>query len=309
MTATQMQQELQQQGSLMDKAVCLTVSIESIGNTRKLPTEAVRVDSQPERIKVSKRLLESKTLNEIKELDGEMRRWMYARCLPAPFFKAAVYCVPNGLVPMFVDKIKEYREQRGELVKKFALEYPQLVKEAQAALRSNFVAAEYPPEDSIADYFQVEYNILTLGTPENLKGIKGDLFQQEQQKASIEWKRAGEEMVATLREGMAKIVNHMVDRLTPGEDGKPKKFQNTIVSNVREFLDFFDPKNINDDQELKLLVDKAKRLVDGVDPEQLRKEEGTRDAVLRGFEQIKEQLSTMVVDRPARKIRRSELPD
>ncbi len=47
---------------------------------------------------------------------------------------------------------------------------------------------------------------------------------------------ASAEIQQVLRESMAKLVQHMADRLKEGPDGKPLRFKESTVSNLVEFL-------------------------------------------------------------------------
>lgn len=53
--------------------------------------------------------------------------------------------------------------------------------------------------------------------------------------------------------------------------------------------------------ELQKLVEKARNVLRGIDPEILRNEDDTRKIVADGFQEINKQLDLMIVDKPARR--------
>jgi hypothetical protein len=118
-----------------------------------------------------------------------------------------------------------------------------------------------------------------------------------------QWADATAVVQHTVREGLAELVAHLVDRLTGDKDGKLKVFRNSIMTNLNEFLEVFNARNITDDQQLAALVDKARRLISGVDAETLRESKNVRETVRTGFAKIQTALDGMLVDKPERAYR------
>ena len=99
----------------------------------------------------------------------------------------------------------------------------------------------------------------------------------------------------------------MVDRLKPDTDGRPKTFKESSVGKMQQFLETFDARNITDDAQLKVLVERARSLVVKADAEMLRTDDSVRDYVRTGFETIKNLLDPMVVRKKHRSIRIAEV--
>jgi hypothetical protein len=143
----------------------------------------------------------------------------------------------------------------------------------------------------------MRWSYFTFQTPEKLKSISASLFQQEQEKAATTWKEATDEVRQALRAGFGELVAHMTDRLT-GD----KIFRNSLVENFADFLETFQARNITNDEELQSLVGKARQMLDGVNPDDLRKQEGLKDTIAAGMGKINSQLDSMIVNRPKRKL-------
>ena len=97
---------------------------------------------------------------------------------------------------------------------------------------------------------------------------------------------ASSEIQTVLRESMAKLVQHMADRLKEGPDGKPLRFKETTVSNLIEYLANFEFRNVTDDGELQTLVAQARELLNGVDSDDLRTTGDLRSRVQQGMADI-----------------------
>jgi hypothetical protein len=99
---------------------------------------------------------------------------------------------------------------------------------------------------------------------------------------------------------MRDLVNHLVEVLTPDDDGKPRKFHATTVSKLTDFLENFAIRNVTDDKVLASIVDSAKSLLSGVDVKDLRGNEAIRDNVQKSFAMVKECLDGLVQESGSR---------
>ena len=117
---------------------------------------------------------------------------------------------------------------------------------------------------------------------------------------------AGREIQQVLRTAMAELVKHMRDRLKDGPEGKPLRFKETTVSNLVDFLGTFEFRNVTDDAELKVLVDKAREMLGGVSADDLRTTVDVRVKIQQGMADLAAELDTMIVKKPSRKFRFNE---
>ena len=114
------------------------------------------------------------------------------------------------------------------------------------------------------------------------------------------WTDALEECRTLLRATMHSLVGHIGERLTPKEDGKQKSFHGSMLTKLDSFMTTFADRNIANDDELADLVKKAKNVMHGIDAEVLRKEEGVREVFKEQMDGLKNELDTMVIDKPTR---------
>ncbi len=73
-----------------------------------------------------------------------------------------------------------------------------------------------------------------------------------------------------LRSGLAELVGHLVERLTPDSSGKTKRLNATAVENLREFLATVSDRDITGDAEIRALGEKAKAVLGDAKADDLR---------------------------------------
>lgn len=285
------------------KTVCIKLRLNRLGNSRKVSTSQVEVDTDKALIRVSKTLLDSAELRAISSLDGEVRRYLYGVCLP---FETGIHLCPIPLLESVEGKLREFKDCRAELVESFLAAYPALCQDAAQRLRALYNPGDYPPVEEIEKEFGFHWRYVTFGVPDQLKEISTKLWNEEREKAAQVMAEAADEIQQVLRVAMAKLVRHMRDRLKDGPDGKPLKFKESTVSNLVEFLGTFDFRNVADDQELKAQVEKARSLLAGVSADDLRSTADLRTKVQQGMAAIAADLDTMIVKRAGRKFRLDE---
>jgi hypothetical protein len=297
-TATQAGPQIaeNEQANILSKAVCLNLELAKPGNSRKVSTSQIEVDADKALIHVSKKLLDSEEYKKIVRHDNETRLWLYSRALPGPF-RAGTYLIPHDLVLPVDAHLRIAQTKRDGLIDEFLAAYPTLQAEAEEKLAALYNPTDYPASETVKAAFSMRWSYFTFQTPEKLKSISASLFQQEQEKAATTWKEATDEVRQALRAGFGELVAHMTDRLT-GD----KIFRNSLVENFADFLETFQARNITNDEELQSLVGKARQMLDGVNPDDLRKQEGLKDTIAAGMGKINSQLDSMIVNRPKRKL-------
>lgn len=318
-----------QGGSVTDRTVCLTLEIYGIGNRRKVSTKKIEKiegegagefavtpeeggttsDGSPANkvdralLSMSKQLLDSKELKEIRKLDGRIRAYVRSVCLP---YRVGIHLLPVDLVERAEGELKKFAEERAEKVNAFLRVYPQQIAASREGLGALWNSADYPTAEQVQQAFRFEWQYVNFGVPGKLREISPEFFRSEQRKAAEKWREASESIQQVLRAQMSKLVQKLQDKLTPNSDGKPKTFHESTVTNVREFLELFDVRNVTNDAQLEGLVNRAQAAMANISASDLRSNEAIRDGLRGSFEEITKQLDTLVVAGNSRYI---ELPD
>jgi len=302
-TAEQVQSKATTAPNIFDKAIVVHVEMGSLGASKKLASTQIEVDADKDRVRASKSILESKELKAISAEQQSIGKALRKYCLPSPF-RSGFYLVPivsigdiDGLLNQSQDKLLN------ELVPAFLAIYPDLVEADKISLRSTFDPSDYPPISKVKSQFGMEWSWISFGVPRDLQSVNSDIFAREQEKAAAKIAEVSDQITQVLRTQMLDLVSHLSDKLEGNRgNGKPKIFKASAVTNIKEFLATFQARNIVDDKELDKLCAQAGQLLDGVDPQALREQDQVRDRVKQGFDRIKAQLDTMMLDRPSRMI-------
>jgi len=276
--------------AITERCVFVKVRIGTLCNQRKVDPSEVEVDADKALINVSKHLVASEELQAIQSLDGEIKRWLYSLCLP---FEKGIHLLPLELIERVDQKLRRYSEQKAELAEAFVRAYPRLCQEAAQRLRALYDPGDYPSPRRVRSTFYLDWQYITFGIPDQLKAISAQLFREERQKIASKMEQAYEDARQALRVALYQLVEHLRQRLQPGDDGKAKRLSTSTVEKLREFLNLFDFRNVTDDRELSEAAAKIRGLMSGVTAEQIRESANLRDKVRSVMDEVGMKLETM----------------
>lgn len=287
--------------SLEERTVYLSVRLGKPGIRVRMDSEKVSTDADKRMLHLSKTLLESKEHQAVARLDGEIRatlRYDYSVFAPG----GGMYLIPVANVEQIDKSMAAFAERRAALVDKAVDAYPARVEAAKEALGELWNPAEYMTQAAYRASFTMETRYVAFSTPTTLKQINAALFAREREKYAAHLEDAASEVTAILRAQMKGLVDHMLDRLATGDDGKAKTFRKGTVDKLAEFLSSFSFKNVTDDAELRDVVEEARKLLRGVGADDLRKVDRLREDVTKGMAELKGKLDKLVADKPRRHI-------
>lgn len=292
---------------IQNDSVMLYLSVGRLRTRKQISSKAVESDIDKKMLHVSKDILEAPELEAIQQHDNELRNWVRERCLPSPFRKKGVLILPVRLIEDVMARIDASQASRLALIETFMLAYAARKEEARPKLASGFNEADYPPDDAVRKTFTFECQMWELSAPGQLQSVNRDLYQRELVKMNNMWDQASETISAVLLQEFRKLTAHMAERLMPGDDGKGKTFRDTTITNLTEWLGLFSARNLTNDSELVAVVDRARALIQGVDPENVRDSDDLRNTLARDFAEITQQVDAAIISRPARAIELDEL--
>src|SRR5271157_1826168 len=133
--------------------------------------------------------------------------------------------------------------------------------------------------------------------------LSPELYEREKEKFQTLMDETRELATVALREEFAGIVRHMVERLSGEEDGKPKKFKNSMMEKMGEFLDSFSDRNLFNDDKLAALVYQARDVVNGLSTDELRQDGNLRRYIADEMNNLRKSVDGALEDLPRRKIR------
>lgn len=286
---------------LLDRCYFFVLTTGAFGNTKGLKADQYEVDATADKAwtHANKKLLKSPELEAIVKLRKKARNWIAEVSVPSPL-STVMPMIAIAMAEEVEAKMQEYKVADDALVDQFMAKYVDLVRGAETELGPTlFNPTDYPTQDEVKRKFFFEWAFLPPGDPIKLPA---SVREVERERARARAEEAYGKVQEALRVGMAGLVDHMVESLTPGPGGKQKKFYGTTVTKFAEFLRTFQARNVTDDAELEILVAQAEDLLRGVDPKILKGNQDARERMLQGMTQVKTQLDTMVGDAPARKL-------
>lgn len=180
--------------------------------------------------------------------------------------------------------------------------YAEMRTAAAQRLGSLFNVGDYPP--SLIGEFTVSWDFPSVEPPDYLRQLSPELYQQEAARVAARFDEAVQLAESAFVEELSKLVSHLSERLTGDDDGKPKIFRDSAVENLTEFFERFRQLNVRSNEQLDHLVQQARKIVKGIEPQSLRTDGTLRQQVARDLSQVSSVLDGLMVDRPRRNILR-----
>ncbi len=291
--------------NIFERAICLSVALSKWGTSRKIAQSKVTLASggalDPKFTSTTKKLLRCQEYKAIVGLDGTIGTFLKSRTLPSRLFRSGVYLLPVELAGEVDDRLVEFATKRQQLVEALGAVLTERINEARVALGEElWDRNDYPANEVILGEFAMAFEYLTYGVPKALERVRSDIMKRETAKAARKIQDDVALITEAMRVSLKTMLTHAVDRLTSDADGKPKRFHYTMIEKLDDFLTTFRSRNIVQDASLEALVDQARELLTGVDPESIRKNGDVRDMLKEGFDRINATLDTMVVVTPGR---------
>jgi hypothetical protein len=157
-------------------------------------------------------------------------------------------------------------------------------------------AADYPKPEALQPKFKVVRQWAHFGVPEILKEIDVQRWEAERKRTAETWKEIKANGVLALRKLVAAMTARLVESLMPDpKTGEKKRFYATAITDLTEFFETFENRNIAGDEELQAEVEKLKKLVLGKDMQVFKTDDEVREAVLKESTTITAKLQEMVV--------------
>ncbi len=284
---------------LFSKATVLQLQFRRLGTDRKVSMMDIDVrkpaaysdetETDKALVRATKSILDSPELKAIEKHDGETARFIDAnKSGPAFANQGGFHLLALSVKPTIDAWIETRLVERGQLIDDMITAYPERCRQTRNRLGPLARDVKWPTIDDVRAAFGVTVRYMSFGYSDEA--------------AAAEWRReALTECRAALRAGFADVVNHLADRLTPGAEGKPKTFRDSLVLNFDAFVASFEGRNLANDAELAALVNQARALMSGVSAADLRQKDGLRDVVRARVTEIKAAVDGLVMDKPTRR--------
>jgi hypothetical protein len=294
-------------------SICVLIKLRRVTVRRTVPQTDVSVEATEETgrksrgdvidqdlVTVAKDLLDSSELRKITTFDHVTKLWVKSKTVQSPLLRSSAYLLSVDSLPEMYAFLEQRKKDRGPLIAEFKAALPELIADARKRLGPIFDPAQYPLPEAVDKLFDMSWYVIEIVTPnEKLRTISQALFEREKAKAEAVWTSAVGQINDALAEGMAEVVAHLGARLGGGDE-PPKRFRETAIKKVTDFLDAFGQRNVTGNADLARLVDQARKLLSGVDAKAVKKDGDLRKRLAQGVAEIKGSLDGMLENRPAR---------
>ena len=223
-----------------------------------------------------------------------------------PYPEPGIRLIRQDGVEQFHRQMVRFAANLDEAVAGLEAHYDDLRNAARDRLGELFDPADYPP--TLAGLFAIQHDFPAVEPPAYLRQLNPDLYRQECQRVQARFEEAVKLAEQAFIEELSKLLDHLTERLSGQEDGRPKVFRDTVVNNLTDFFQRFRTLNIRSNAQLDEIVQHAQRILHGVDPQQLRDHQWLRQFTTNRMTAVQARLDQLMVDRPRRSILRRQ-PD
>lgn len=253
-------------------------------------------DADEDTIDVAKTLLDHPSIKAItSELNG-LRAAVRGRALPISFFKRGIYLFPVMRVESIERFIAEGQERISALLDDLGRDYEEIIERDRARLGAMFDPQDYPPLAALRAKVRVTYRWAQFSAPTEMRGISQAIIETERRKAREMWAETFDEIRAMQTNVVEEFVSGLQECLRPGEDGRKRVLKQARVERIQQFLRDFAIDNVTGFEELAQIVGKARAVLDGVDAEVIRTENGYRARLDKTLAEIRADLKPLVIN-------------
>lgn len=283
---------------LEEKTVIFDVVFHKPGLTRKGDLAKVGTDADKKRLSLGKRILDSKEYKAAMTVARKCRSYLRDIEVPGGMpLRTGMHRIPVSLIDAAYEEVKKYEAEFMERAQAFLDAYPALKAKAPDDLKSQYREADYPPVYELEEAFSVSRHLLDFGVPDADK-TSSAIHDEEWQAAKEEAIKAQEDCKMALRAATIELVQGFANALGHGDGGKKHKLTAAGWKRAEDFLALYDKRNVLEDEECEKYVKAMKELVNGHDPEILRKDDAMRSTLEGKVKEVLAGMKTLVESKP-----------
>lgn len=254
------------------------------------------------KLRGSKVLFDSEEYDAIESFKQKRRQEFGNLGIPFPLGDS-MYLIRIVNIPKAEELSARTDRELRALVEQLQAVYPSQITPEAVRLGPLYNAGDYKAPEALGSLFSFRSKWMHFGVPEILREIDAALWQKERERTAAVWQEAKEQGLILLRETMAEMVKRLVDAVTPDAEGKKKRFYATAITNLTDFFEAFEDRNLAGDEELAVQVSKLKEIVEGNDLDDFKTDDKLRAFVKAEGGKIQEALGSMLIESGARAIR------
>lgn len=281
----------------------LDMKIDRMTTSKKVNPNQIQTDADRTLLRVSKVILDCPEMKAVRRTISRLRERVDVLKIPtAGMFRSGMYLMPYSLMEQIESLFAKTEAELATRVDDLINVYEASIQADRERLNSLFKESDYPLSSDVRSAFKVTWSYQTISTPEGLKVHRMDIYKREAAKMKALMEAAAAESRDALIHQALELARHVADKLTPGEDGKPKMIRESSLTNWEEFCDLFSHKNIAGDSDLEKVLADVKAALGGRKAKDLRTDAEAAAEIKALFDGVVGKLDEMVVAKPIRKI-------
>lgn len=267
---------------LKDQSMGCSLSFKWIGTEKKVEEHsrqkvADEFHANKAAVKVTKRIIgpEHEEYKELSRCRTRIRNLWVGSTLP--WIENGTRLILNKHWEPLREHFDELKSDFQQKVWKLGQSWNQIKGNCKSTLGDLYSEADYV--DHPEQLFSVTLEPISLTPPDHLKMIDPAYYEAESKRVAAKFDRALELAEEAYAKELNKLLTHLEDRLTPGEDGKQKRFTASTVDNLVSFFDGFRKMSLRSSPELDEIISKAEQVIGKADPETLRIDHTFRESL------------------------------
>jgi hypothetical protein len=280
------------------------VSLHWWGNYRALTTQqkeevSIGYAADPRFLRAGKKLLDTRheairRLTSIKTRNGK-----YWRGLTLPYVEDGIRLLRQSDIDSFVQTMEGFRDELTQGEAGLRVVYPELKAGARRNLGRLYYEGDYPEE--VRGLFQVEWDFPSVEPPDFLI-LRPEIYEEQCRRVAARFEEAVRLAEQAFATEFSRLLAHLTERLTNGENGERQTFRDSAVTNLRAFFERFSHLNVRSNPELDRLVEQAQQLVEGIGPQELRDNNTLRQNIASQMAVVQSQVEGLIIPAPRRRI-------
>ncbi|MHC1728540.1 MAG: DUF3150 domain-containing protein [Syntrophobacteraceae bacterium] len=269
--------------------------------SKTLTKEEIEILADPEWVKGKKLLVDKDFLAGPRKIITAARTYLGEMALPFPI--PGLLLVSKDVIRRIDERLTAYRTEFFAKVNEIANGYPEAREQARSFLepRNLFRESDYPAD--INELYNFAWRYMDITVPAKLQQMAPEIYARQLADFQKLLNDAQEVAITALYDEVADLVERMVDRLDSDEDGKPRKFKDSLINNFTSFFETFKDRNIFDNPRLNEIVEKAQATLKGVTADSLCKLPDVRKKIKNEMAGVKQAIDEACVDLPRRKFK------
>jgi hypothetical protein len=227
----------------------------------------------------------------------------YWRGISLPYVESGMRLIRQADIPAFIHTMEGFRDELQTAETQLNDVYEEVKNIARRRLGSLFNPADYPA--AIRDLFSVEWDFPSVEPPSYLMRVAPEVFEEERRRVMARFEEAVSLAEQAFATELTRLLSHLTERLTNKETGERRRFHDSALTNLTDFLARFQQLNVRSKPELDALVEEVQRLIEGVSPQELRDSSSLRQEIAQEMSRVREQVDGLITDVPRRRLVRT----